>query len=259
MTSRQSRVDTGMGVSCIVSTVIHLAVFLLLVWWGRLFPVNMTVQETYYVDVVNLPVADPRAGSPTQKGNQAEMAPPPPPAAPSGAMNLPEKTKPAAKPGAKPVSPAAKADSSESESAFAERMAKLERISEARHQEAVMERLRSRATSPGAGRSGMPSASGTQQGSDYTAYIQSRLKDAFHNTISYSSKNPEMIVRLFIDTDGRLTRHKAERSSGDRAFELAVLRAIEMASEKFPPPPDKKMFEGVFVFRPQGITPNRTK
>lgn len=258
MMSRQARVDTGMGVSCIVSTVIHLAVFLLLVWWGRLFPVAITVQETYYVDVVNLPVADPRAGSPTQKGNQAEMAPPPP-AAPPGAMNLPEKAKPAAKPSAKPASPAAAGESSESESAFAERMAKLERISEARHQEAVMERLRNRVTSPGAGRSGMPSASGTQQGSDYTAYIQSRLKDAFHSTISYSSKNPEMIVRLFIDADGTLSRHTAERSSGDRAFELAVLRAIEMASEKFPPPPGKKKFEGVFVFRPQGITPNRAK
>lgn len=256
MTSRQARVDTGMGVSCIVSTVIHLAVFLLLVWWGKLFPVTITVQETYYVDVVNLPVADPRAGSPTQKGNQAEMAPPPP-AAPPGAMELPEKPRPAAKPGAKPSTPAATRDSSESENAFAERMAKLERISEARHQEAVMERLRSRATSPGAGRSGMPSASGTQQGSDYTAYIQSRLKDAFRNTISYSSKNPEMIVRLFIDADGKLSRHTAERSSGDRAFELSVLRAIDMASEKFPPPPGKKMFEGVFVFRPQGITPNR--
>jgi len=258
MTSRQARVDTGMGVSCIVSTVIHLAVFLLLVWWGRLFPVTITVQETYYVDVVNLPVADPRAGSPTQKGNQAEMAPPPP-AAPPGAMNLPEKAKPAAKTSAKPAPQAVKGESSESESAFAERMAKLERISEARHQEAVMERLRNRATSPGAGRSGMPSASGTQQGSDYTAYIQSRLKDAFRDTISYSSKNPEMIVRLFIDADGTLSRHTAERSSGDRAFELAVLRAIEMASEKFPPPPGKKMFEGVFVFRPQDITPNRSK
>lgn len=256
MTTRQSRVDTGMGVSCIVSTVIHLAVFLLLVWWGKLFPVNMAVQETYYVDVVNLPVADPRSGSPTQKGNQAEITPPPP-AARDSSMRLPETSKPAAKTTAKPNPQAARGETANPEAAFAERMAKLERITEARHEEAVLERLRSRVKTPGSGRAGMPAASGTEQGSDYTAYIQSRLKDAFRDTISYSSKNPEMIVRLFIDAGGKLTRRAVERSSGDRAFELAVLRAIDMASEKFPSPPGKKQFEGVFVFKPQGITPNR--
>ena len=68
-----------------------------------------------------------------------------------------------------------------------------------------------------------------------------------------------MIVRLFIDSSGKLSRRVSERSSGDRAFELAVMRAIDMASEKFPPPPGKKLFEGVFVFKPQGITPTRGK
>lgn len=251
MITQQARVDTGIGVSCIVSTVIHLAVFLLLVWWGKLFPVNMAIQETYYVDVVNLPVADPRSGSPTQKGDEAEVAPPPPVAS-VGTMSLPEKPKTGAKTAEKP-------EATSSEAAFAERMAKLEKITEARHEEAVLERLRSKLKSPGSGRSGMPAASGTERGSDYTAYIQSRLKDAFHDTISYSTKNPEMVVRLFIDAGGKLTKRTAERSSGDRAFELAVLRAIDMASEKFTAPPDKKMFEGVFVFKPQGITPNRGK
>ncbi|MBC7963151.1 MAG: TonB C-terminal domain-containing protein [Steroidobacteraceae bacterium] len=258
MTTRPAKVDTGMGVSCIVSTVIHLAVFLLLLWWGKLFPVNMVVQETYYVDVVNLPVANPRAGSPTQKGNETEIAPPPP-VAPVSAMNLPEKPKPSAKTAAKPDPRVAQSAAESSEAALAERVAKLERGLEARREDAVMERLRSKLKSAGSGKSGMPAASGTEQGSDYTAYIQSRLKDAFRDTISYSTKNPEMIVRLFIDSGGKLSRRISERSSGDRAFELAVLRAIDMASEKFTPPPDKKQFEGVFVFKPQGITTNRGK
>ncbi|MEI6704935.1 MAG: TonB C-terminal domain-containing protein, partial [Deltaproteobacteria bacterium] len=64
---------------------------------------------------------------------------------------------------------------------------------------------------------------------------------------------------LFIDVTGKLSRRKVERSSGDRAFELSVQRAIDAASEKFTPPPDKKIFEGVFVFKPQGITPDRVK
>ncbi len=258
MTIRPAKVDRGIGVSCIVSTVIHLTVFLLLLWWGKLFPVNITYQETYYVDVVNLPVANPRAGSPTQKGNEAQVAPPPPPA-PASAMKLPEKSAPAAKTAVKPGAGAAKADPAKSDAAFAERMAKLEKINEARHEEAVMERLRSKIKASGSGRADMPTGSGTEHGSDYTAYIQSRLKDAFAETISYSGKNPEMIVRIFIDAGGKLTRRTIERSSGDHAFELSVLRAIDLASEKFTPPPAKKLFEGVFVFKPQGITPNRGK
>ena len=82
MTSRDSRVDTGMGVSFIASAVIHLAVFLLLVWWGQLYSPQMAVQETYYVDVVNLPTANPRSGSAAQKPGEAESVPSPAPVSP---------------------------------------------------------------------------------------------------------------------------------------------------------------------------------
>ena len=251
MSTRQATADTGLGVSFICSTVIHLAVFLLVLWLGGLAPGNMALQETYYVDVVNLPVASPRAGSPTEKGNDAEQAPPPP-VVPEGPMTLP------APPKAPTKGKSAKGTESAAESsAFAERMAKLERKSEAQYEEARIAQLRNKVKTQGSGRSGMPDGSGKEAGSDYTAYIQSRLKDAFRETISYSTKNPVMVVRLFIDPDGKLSRRKAERSSGDRAFEISVLRAIELASEKFTPPPNRKVFEGVFVFRPQGITQNK--
>ena len=258
MTSRQAPADTGLGVSLICSTAIHLAVFLLVIWWSRHAPEDMHLQETYYVDVVNLPVASPRAGSPTQKGNDAEQAPPPP-TAPEGPMTLPAPPKPETRAKAtKPAAAAAKGNETAQESsAFAERMAKLENKAEAQAESAALARLQKKVKSSGSGRAGMPAGSGKEAGSDYTAYIQSRLKDAFRETISYSSKNPEMVMRLFIDTDGKLTRRKVERSSGDRAFEISVLRAIELASEKFTPPPNHKVFEGVFVFRPQGISQNR--
>ncbi|MDO9068066.1 MAG: energy transducer TonB [Deltaproteobacteria bacterium] len=258
MAAPQSTIDTGMGVSCIASTVVHLAVFLLLVWWGTLFPVNMNLQETYYVDVVNLPVSAPQAGHPQQKGDDTEAVPPVS-KLPENRMTVPPTHKSGiAKPSDKSAKTVEKtADPNESE--FAERMSKLEGKSEARRQEAIMERLRSKLVTSGSGRSGMPSATGKEAGSDYTAYIQSRLKDAFRETISFTSKNPEIFVRLFIDSNGKLTRRKLERSSGDRAFELSVQRAIDMASEKFPPTTDKKIFEGVFVFKPQGITPDKGK
>lgn len=258
MTTRTSTVDTGMGVSFIVSTVIHLTVFLLLAWYGS-HRAPLKVEETYYVDVVNLPVAAPRSGSPSQKGNDTPQAPAPP-KAPPPPMALPTPPKPGASAQTvkKPATPAkTSGTAAESSAEFAERMAKLEREAEARQEEAALARLREKVKSQGSGRAGMPGGVGKEAGSDYMAYIQSRLKDAFQKTINHTSQNPEMSVRIFIDTDGRISRKKAERSSGDRAFEISVFRAIDAASEKFTPPPGRKVFEGVFVFKREGITPNR--
>lgn len=252
MIVRQVQADTGFGVSFVISTVIHLAVFLLLAWWGSNVP-QLKLQDTYYVDVVNLPVAEPRAGSPAQDvPAEAQPLPDAPQTLPvpkMAAKVLPAKT------GKSP----AKAGNTAGESAaeFAERMAKLERKSEAQQEEAAIARLNERVKAQRSGRKGMPAATGTQAGSDYLAYLQSRLKDAFRSTISYSSKNPEMVVRLFIDADGKLSRRKPERSSGDRTFEISVYRAIDVASEKFTAPPDHKVFEGVFVFKPQGVTQSK--
>lgn len=254
MIARQATADTGLGVSFILSTVIHLAVFLLLIWWGGLAPENLPLQETYYVDVVNLPVAAPRAGSPTQEGNDLEQTAPSP-RVPENAMTMPAPPKPDIR--AKTATPNKGNETKADSASFAERMAKLERKAEAQAEAEALARLQKKVKSAGSGRSGMPTGSGTQSGSDYTAYIQSRLKDAFRETISYTSKNPKMVVRIFIDTDGRIARRNTEQSSGDRVFEISVQRAIDQASEKFPPPPDHKVFEGVFVFRPQGISQNK--
>jgi colicin import membrane protein len=257
MTARQPIKDTGMGVSFMASTVIHMTVFLLLAWYSSHRP-PLKVAETYYVDVVNLPVASPQAGSPGQKESGSQAATPP--KAAETPMALPAKPKAGSTTaGAKPIkAPAAvKTATSESSAEFAERMAKLERAAEARQEEATLARLRDKVKNQGSGRAGMPGASGKEAGSDYLAYVQSRLKDAFQKTISHSSQNPEMAVRIFIDTDGKLSRKKAERSSGDRAFEISVLRAIDLAGEHFTPPPNRKVFEGVFVFRRESILPNK--
>jgi colicin import membrane protein len=247
-----------MGVSIFISTVIHMTVFLLMTWYGSQ-RLPLKINETYYVDVVNLPVAAPQAGSPSQKGSDAHQAPAPPQAT-AHPMALPAQPKPGAKAqiAKSPVTPnKASNPGTESASEFAERMAKLERAAEARQQEAALARLQEKVRNQGSGRAGMPGGTGKEAGSDYLAYIQSRLKDAFQMTITHTSQKPEMTVRLFIDSDGKLARKKAERSSGDRAFEISVFRAIDAASEKFPPPPGRKVFEGVFVFRREGISPNR--
>ncbi|HEY3308017.1 MAG TPA: energy transducer TonB [Desulfuromonadaceae bacterium] len=251
MVRRSTTNGTGWGVSFILSTVIHLAVFLLLMSWsGFLGP--LPVPETYFVDVVNLPVASPRVGQAAHKGN-SEPAPPPSP--PQSTMTVPKVTQTAPIKNKALPTPKPSASDSEAES-FAKKMARLESKTEAQQQEEALARLRNKVKT-GTGRAGMPTGTGKEAGSDYTAYIQSRLKEAFRETISYSTKNPEVVMRLFIDVDGKLSRRKAERSSNDHAFEISVMRAIDLASDKFPPPPNHKSFEGVFVFKPQGITPNK--
>ena len=254
MNARQDTHDAGFGVSCIISTVIHLAVFLLLLWWGQLFPPTMAVEETYYVDVVNLPVANPMAGSPIQKGNNAEAPPPPP--APEPPLSMPFPQQPNAR---GRTATAGKADKTEkrdtsSDAAFAERMAKIESAAASQQEEATLEQLRKKLKATGSGRAGMPSGSVSETGSDYTAYVQSRLKDAFNQTNDYDSNNPMVYVHLYIGTDGKVIRQKLEQSTGDKRFELAVQRAIEKAGDKLVPPPNHKVFEGKFRFRPKEVS-----
>ncbi|MFZ4854927.1 MAG: TonB family protein [Desulfuromonadaceae bacterium] len=245
-----SKIDTGAGVCFIASAVIHLTVFLLLVWWGYLFPQQTTFQETYYVDIVNFPVADPQAGSPAQKAEDAVSIPPP--AAPQTmTMPVPAKTPPQII--TKPGKPTAPQESTETESAFTERMEKLKRNSEARREEADFEKSLGKVKGASSSKAGMPGASGIAAGSRYADFIKSRLEDALKVTSSYSTKNPEVAVRLTITAEGKLYRMKIERSSGDAIFEMAVRRAIDLASEKFVAPPNRTVYENGFIFKPKGI------
>lgn len=250
MSSRAVRIDTGMSVSFIASAVIHLAVFLLLLWWGQLFSPQMAFQETYYVDVVNLPVATPQSGDSAPSEGEADSLPPD---APSPIL-LPSVSKSNPKTDAKIVKQTKQKEIAETESAFADRIAKLAIKAEARQYEEKIARMSRKAKSGGNPKSGMPGAGGNQAGSRYADFIKSRLEDALKLTSSYTTIKPEVAVRLTIAEDGTLLRMRIERSSGDATFELAVRRAIDLASKKFTPPPDHAVFENGFVFKPKGIS-----
>ncbi|GAC1471770.1 MAG: hypothetical protein PVSMB11_07420 [Desulfuromonadaceae bacterium] len=133
-------------------------------------------------------------------------------------------------------------------------MAKLEGKAEAQQYEEKMKRLGSRTKASGNTKVGTPTAGGTEAGSRYADFIKSRLEDALKVTSYSTTQKPEVAVRLTIAEDGKLLRMKIERSSGDAAFELAVRRAIELASEKFTAPPNRAVFENGFLFKPKGIS-----
>ncbi|CAH2030139.1 energy transducer TonB [Trichlorobacter ammonificans] len=235
--------DSRFAVSMTLSLLLHAVLFTALIWWQQVTADPGPVQTTYYVDVVNLPVADPRAGSPLQSASSEEVAPPPPEPA---AIATPTPTPPAPRVPAQRQA-AARADVG----TFDQRLAKLQSIADSRRQAQRLEELRAKVAA--GGRSGMPKGTGTEAGSDYTAYLHSRLKDAFRETISYQSTAPFVAVRLTIDGTGKLLRSRFEKSSNDKMFELSVRRAISLAEPSFGPPPGRSQYEGVFVFRPEGV------
>lgn len=257
MISSVQRSDTGLIPVLAVSLILHAAIYGLFAWLHFFPSATFSNAPVYYVDMVNLPVESPQQGSPAAEGN--EPAPPPQSGKPpSPEMKLPlkdeGKTKPAART-AKPPAPSAQT-SAENSKDFDDRLARLERASDARHEAAAMEALRNRAAVRGKGQAGIPGGTGTEAGSDYASYIRSRLVDAFKTTIVFQDKAPRTVVVLTIDRNGRVIRRRTENSTGDRLFEDAVSRAIVKAEKEFRPPPGGGTFEYGFIFTAQGVGKN---
>jgi colicin import membrane protein len=238
--------EPGFGWMLLCSVVVHLSCYFLLVKF-HYSPLPLNEGPVYYVDIVNLPVANPRAGTPSPPGGA-------PPAPARQEMTQPDISP--QKSGQKPAPPPRKPELSvEANRQFRERMAKIERDVEGKQVSAAIEALRSKAGAGGKGvQSGMPGASGTEAGSDYPSYIRSRLTDAFITTIAYQSRNPEVMVRITIGKTGRVTGLRFEKSTKDRIFEDCVRRAIAKAEQAFPPPPDGAVFEYSYRFAPEGVS-----
>lgn len=228
------------------SAFFHLLVFALLLNF-HLPPAFNTEPAVCYVDLPDLPVAQPQAGT----GSSPAAMPEPAPTPPSPEMAMP--TKPVDKMPVRSLPQPAQtpADNVADPKEFEERLARIEREAESRHAAAALEALRKKAAAGAA--LGVPGASGTQAGSDYLSYVQSRLKDAFKTTIAFQSKNPEVAMRIAINRYGRFAQIKMERSTGDKVFEEAVARAIAKAESMIPAPPRGEDIETGFVFRPQGV------
>lgn len=236
------------------SAIAHVIVFFILLNFQ--FPAHFHEAPVYYVDVLDLPVAHPQAGTPAGAPGETKSAPAPPPPSPPAPREMTLPAKPAAKLPAKQTAPQPpkKTEEAETTREFEERIARLEREAEARHAAGAIEAMRK--TGGSRGPVGIPGATGNEAGSDYASYIQSRLKDAFKTTIAFQSKTPEVMVRITISRTGRISRVRTERSTGDKVFEDAVSRAIAKAEKNFPPPPKGEEFDLGYVFRPQGVGKN---
>lgn len=253
MVSSNPKRDAGLGIGFLVSAILHLAVFLLLVAWNNFFPVTLTPEATYYVDITNLPVAAPQHGSSPAKSEAPALAPPPQPLS-AGSMPLPPAPKkPESKSGpAKTAKPEEMGKTAADAADFDKRMSKLQGAAEARRQEENIERMRRKLSAAPPGKTGSATGSGSQSGSDYLSYITSRLSDAF-NEPPNTGKQVFTELRIRINAAGKLELMEITRSSGNPAFDNYAKKSVYEAEKDFPPPPNGK-FEFIFRFRPQGIS-----
>jgi colicin import membrane protein len=243
---------SGFGRMVGLSLLLHASLFGIVYRFSQLITSHQTGPQTYYVDVVNLPVANPQAGTPSVSPKSA----PPEPSPAQQEMKLPpvspkkpavaEQTQTQTKKKEQPV-----VKEQETPEQFAKTLAGIRNKADGKHLEKVLTAMKNSANK--GGRAGMPDAKGIESGSDYASYIQSRLRDAFNNTIAYQSGKPEMVVRLRINRFGKIIGYRVERSSRDKQFEASVTRAIDMAGENFPPPPGGQDFEHGYIFRPEGV------
>jgi colicin import membrane protein len=245
VTSQRQNGELWLMACC--SAVLHLIVYFIVLNFH--FPVHFKEAPVYYVDVINLPVAHPQAGTP---GTTASLPAPPQPAAPPQPREMILPAKPAApSPARQAAAPPPKTEAPETAREFEERIARLEHEAGSRHAAAAMEALKKKGSGKGA--VGMPGAAGNEAGSDYASYIRSRLEDEFKTTIAFQTKNPELLVKLIISQNGRIIRQQIMKSSKDKLFEDSVLRSILKAENTFRPPPSGNQFEIDVRFSPQGI------
>lgn len=94
---------------------------------------------------------------------------------------------------------------------------------------------------------------GVARGSSYLATIHGLLQEEFRATITWRSAAPEVLIKIIIDREGHLVTAKIVKSTGDRLFEGAVQRAVELATRRFTAPPPGLAAEFSFVFKPEAI------
>jgi len=255
MTRKARQRDQKPGWMLVLSLALHLVIFFIFTNTALL---RAPVQEAplYYVDLSYLPTTEPVTGTPAAPAPPVAPAPtplpaPPPPAAAKPVMTMPDKATVTPKPKTPPTAAPQSGSPDQEAKDFADRLNRLERNTEAKHQAAALANLQKKAA---AAKAGSPPGTVAGSGSDYGAYIQSRLRDALSSTIVYRSSQPETAVHLYIDKRGKLLRYVVEKPSADKLFNDSVIRAIEKAKVNFPPTPGGNDFDKLFVFSPQEVS-----
>lgn len=261
-TSRTRSRTPGIGRMLLLSFILHVVVFLLFA--GFVVPrIKEDTKPVYYVDLINPPVANPRAGRPDtpvakkkipakKKKKAAIKKPPviPPPV---------KKTVPVVKkvveavPIAQPrvttpkkvaptFTPVETVPDSNPMDAI-EQMRRKQRIAE------LKEKLSRLATEPSTAPVGVVGGSGDQVGVDFDGWIKSFLSQAWALPAHYRQRGLVATMSLRFNRQGQLVYSEMTRTSGDNFFDASVKRAVQQL-QRLPNEP-KKQLELSVTFDPR--------
>jgi colicin import membrane protein len=231
---------------------VGLHVGLAILFSGRLMPrTEVERPPVYYVDLSQLPVANPQAGRPDGGGvRQSKPTPPKPPAPQPQPESAPTKTAaptPKPQPTVARTAPAktketpvpAKGDAAADQKHLQQTLDRMRREQE---RAAVAERI---AGLTGTGRSdaplGMPDGTGNQTGVSQALWLQELLKSNWSlGRYQVLRRDLEAQVRVSYDAQGRLIDYRFLEESGDAAFDESVRRAI-LKSRELPFQPGQRL------------------
>lgn len=231
--------DPRLPAAVLVSLALHGLLFLAITGgWGTR-PPRAEKAPVYYVDLLQPPVANPRAGRPESR---AATAP-----APAAAEAPPAPSAAVAKP--LPAAKSAAAAKAEAQAAERELEKKMEQMRAAEEQRAYEERLKkmiqrsTRQVLP-AVPVGVPEGKGTEAGASSLAYAQAFIQQNWALSPYLLADARQMAgieakVRLTYDKDGRMVSFRFEQESRDRQFDESVRRALTKSRQLPQPLPER--------------------
>lgn len=253
-TTRKQSITPGLGRMLLLSFALHVVVFL--IFGGFIVPrIHESKKPVYYVDLINPPVAKPRAGRPdtpaVKKKKSAPKAVQPVAKKPPAKKVVPvKKVAPVAKkvvetvPVVQPITTTPKkveptltpietpTDSNPLDAI--EQMRRKQRIAELK---AKLSRL---ATEPSTAPVGVVGGTGDQAGVDFDSWIKSYLSQAWALPAHYRQRGFIATILLRFNRDGQLIYTEMLRSSGDSFFDASVNRAVQQL-QRLPSEPQKQL------------------
>ena len=236
--------DPGLGRMLLLSLAVHLLVVVL--FFTGLIPLRQTPpREVYYVDLVNLPVKNPKAGRPEARVAQNKKPEEPPKkVAPEKPKVEKAPAKVVTKPTVAPKAAAKKAPEKKAETAKpvdeSSVQSALDRL-RLKQEIARMTQNDDRSADFSKAPVGMPTGKGTEAGPALEAWIHDYLKQAWSlSKYQVGRLDLEATVELQFDARGNLKNYRFIKASGDTRFDDSVKKAV-LELKKLPMEPESPL------------------
>lgn len=250
--------DPRLGRMLLLSVGVHLVVVAALLLAGQ-DRFRRDLRPVYRVDLVSLPVPSPQAGRP-DAGPKPAASPPkaepvkpapvkiakPEPVKPSAVVKKAEAVKKTTEAQPKP-----KSGKTQDEESLAKSLREMQDRAALERRLAEMRQKTAGQGAAGAAPVGMPDGKGTEAGSSYDLWLQTRLKEqwSYSPYLGGGRTDLEALFLLRFDAKGTFIDYRIQRSSGNRQFDESIVRALlKLFKEQGLPSPPKRATEFEVAF-----------